>query len=70
MNDVQGRDKKKMLPLQEVLVRKKLDGSVDLIIKSKLIHTDVYMYATTDHHSSEIMAVLSTLADLPRESIR
>jgi hypothetical protein len=53
------------LPLQEVLVRKELDGSVDLIAKRKLIDMDLYIHATTDHHSSHTMAVLSTLADLP-----
>jgi hypothetical protein len=48
-----------------VLVRKEFEGSVDLIIRRKLIYMDLYIHVTMDHHSSPIMAVLSTLADLP-----
>ena len=50
------------LPFLDVLLIKKLDGSLGRRVFRKATHTDLYLHASSHHHPSHKAGVLKTLA--------
>jgi hypothetical protein len=54
-------EKDDKLTFLEVLVKKKLDGSLGQTVYRKPTHTDLYLHANSEHHPAQKQAVMSTL---------
>ena len=50
------------LPFSDVLITKKLDGSVAHQVYRKKTHTNKYLHAESHHHPSQKIGILHTLA--------
>lgn len=50
------------LPLLDVLITKKADGSLAHQVYQKKTHTDKYLHADSHHHPSQKNGILNTLA--------
>jgi hypothetical protein len=49
------------LPFLDVLVSRRLDGTLGHTIYRKSTHTDLYLHAKSEHHPAHKRAVLTTL---------
>jgi hypothetical protein len=49
------------LPFLDVLVSRRLDGTLGHTVYRKSTHTDLYLHAKSEHHPAQKRAVLTTL---------
>jgi hypothetical protein len=49
------------LPFLDVLLSRRLDGTLGHMVYRKLTHTDLYLHIKSEHHPAQKQAVLTTL---------
>jgi hypothetical protein len=54
-------EQNRTLPFVDVLVSRRLDGTLGHTVYRKSTHTDLYLYAKSEHHPAQKRAVLTTL---------
>jgi hypothetical protein len=61
-----GVEQNKVLPFLYVLVSRRPDGPLGHYVYRKLMHTDLYLHAKSEHHPAQKRAVLTTLVGRAR----